>query len=300
MLDVTLLGTGGMIPLPQRYLTALAVEYSGQMVLVDCGEGTQVAIRSAGLGFKRIDTICLTHFHADHVAGLPGLLLTIGNSGRTEPLTIIGPEYVENLVKCLCVIAPQLPYPVNFLEVSPRFQYSVGDLYIEALPVEHMVPCYAYRFTLPRAPRFLPERARALGVPMALWSRLQNGEALSLGGKTVRPKQVMGPPRRGLSLCYATDMRPSKTLVKFARNADLFVCEGNYGDPADLGKARMRGHCTFQEAAEMARAAEVKELWLTHYSASMQNPETYLPFAQSIFPHSKINERRSTLSFDEE
>ena len=300
MLDICLLGTGSMMPLPYLYLTAMLARCGGSNLLIDCGEGTQVAIRAAGLGFKRIGTICLTHFHADHVAGLPGLLLTIGNSGRTEPITIIGPQYIENLVKCLCVIAPQLPYSLHFLEISTGFSHQIESLAIEALPVEHMVPCYAYRFRLSRAPRFLREKAEALGLPPRLWSRIQAGETVIHGEEKIRPEQVLGPPRQGLSLCYATDMRPSEALVDFARSADLFVCEGNYGDPAKREKAVLRGHCTFEEAAEMARRAEVKELWLTHYSASMPDPETYLPLAQAIFPHSKINAGRTTLAFPRE
>lgn len=299
MLEITLLGTGGMIPLPGRFLTALMVETGGKAVLVDCGEGTQVAIRAAKRGFRRIDAICLTHFHADHVAGLPGLLLTIGNSGRSEPITIIGPQYTEEIVRCLCVIAPQLPYEVHFQEAGPNLFHKVGLLRIEALPVEHMIPCFAYRFTLPRAAKFLPDRARELGVPLPLWRKLQSGEEACWDGHTVTPEQVTGPARPGLSLCYATDMRPSSALVDFARNTDLFVCEGNYGDPAKLEKAKLRGHCTFEEAADMARQADVKELWLTHYSASMPEPELYLPLARDIFSNTHINMGRKVLTFSD-
>ena len=118
MLEVNLLGTGGMVPLPGRFLTSLLVRYEGTAILIDCGEGTQVAIREQGLGFKQIAVICLTHFHADHVAGLPGLLLTIGNAGRADPLMIVGPAHVGEVVQCLCVIAPQLPYELRFAEIG--------------------------------------------------------------------------------------------------------------------------------------------------------------------------------------
>ena len=300
MLDVNLLGTGGMVPLPGRYLTALMVRYRGTAVLIDCGEGTQTAIRAAGLGFKQIGVLCLTHFHADHTAGIPGLLLSIGNSGRTEPLTVIGPKCVEQVVQCLCVIASQLPFDVNFIELGDgggERVLTIGSLTISAHPVEHRIPTYAYRLELARQGRFDTDKALALGVPVTCWKRLQEGEAVESGGRTIHPADVLGAPRRAVKLCYATDLRPAASLAAFAAGADLFICEGIYGDPELLDKAALHRHCHFAEAARMAKEAGAAELWLTHFSPSMLDPMEYLRTAADIFPNVRIGQNAATLRF---
>ena len=300
MLDICLLGTGGMVPLPERPLTALMAKYMGDAVLVDCGEGTQTAIRAARLGFKQISVICLTHFHADHMAGLPGLLLTIGNSGRTEPITIIGPKHVHEVVSCLLVIAQRLPFDLEFIETTPgKPLFSLGDMTIFAHAVEHWVPCYAYGFEIRRQGKFNAEKAKALGVPVKKWSFLQAGNPIQADEKIILPSDVMGPERKGLKLCYTTDLRPSDALADFAAGADLFVCEGMYGDPELLENALEHKHCLFTEAAGMAARAGVKELWLTHFSPSMPNPGDYLHFARGIFPKSHIDKRNTTLRFED-
>lgn len=298
MLDVTLLGTGGMVPLPERFLTSLLVRYNGSGILIDCGEGTQVAIRAAGLGFKQIDVILLTHFHADHIAGLPGLLLTIGNSGKTTPMTIVGPKRVDKVVDCLRVIAGQLPYEVQYLQIEqPGMLFQLDSLTISVHPVEHWVACYAYRMDLSRQPKFDAEKARALNIPVQLWSLLQRGETVSADGVTYQPEQVTGEARQGLSLTYTTDLRPSTAVADFAAESDLFICEGMYGDPALLDKAIEHRHCLFTEAAAMAKRGQVTQLWLTHYSPSMPNPEEFLCHATDIFPATKLGVGSVTLRF---
>lgn len=299
MLEAYLLGNGGMAPLPGRFLSSLLVRYQGKAILFDCGEGTQVAIRSAGQGVRQIAMICLTHLHADHVAGLPGLLLTIGNSGRTEPLTVLGPPYVREVVRCLRVIAPQLPYEVVCEEVPGEggVVFREGDLSLSALPVEHAIPCFAWRVDVSRKGRFHPERAKALEVPASDWRRLQNGEAVQVGDRTVIPQEVMGEERRGLRLCYATDLRPTPDMAGFAKGADLFICEGMYGSPEMRSQAEERGHCLFGEAAKMAADAGAEELWLTHFSPSVPRPEEYVGEASKIFPHVHVDRRSVHLRF---
>lgn len=300
MLDVDLLGTGGMLPLPGRFLSSLMVRCRGKAILIDCGEGTQVAIRVAGLGFKQIGVIAFTHFHADHISGLPGLLLMIANSGRTEPLVIIGPQGVQQVVDSLCVIAPQLPYPIEYRELEANGTVWVdGPLALSAQAVEHGVPCYAYRIDLARQARFDVEKAKALNIPVQLWSALQNGAEAVVDGRTVMPDAVAGPPRKGLRLCYATDMRPGEDLLEFARGADLFVCEGMHGDPGALAQAMKHGHCLFTEAAEMAAQAQVHTLWLTHFSPAMPDPEAWLLLAKAIFPNSCVRQTQCTLRFED-
>jgi len=313
MIEVNLLGTGGYAPLPERYLTSLYLKYNGCVILVDCGEGTQTAIRAAGLGFKQISIICLTHFHADHIAGLPGLLLTIGNSGRTEPLTVIGPKYTGQIVKCLCVIAPQLPFDINFVEIEKEekrkgkksketnsYIFNIDSLFISVHEVEHWISCYAYRFNLKRQGRFNPGKAKSLEIPVKYWSVLQAGNNVHVNGKHFTPSDVMGNERKGITVCYATDLRPSESISEFAANADLFICEGMYGDSELYEKAVEHRHCLFSEAAEMAEKACVKELWLTHFSPSVVNPEEYIANATDIFPNTRIGKNRDVLIFEEE
>lgn len=288
MLDVCLLGTGGMMPLPGRWLSSLLVRCQGRLLLVDCGEGTQVSQKVLGWGFKALDTICLTHYHADHVAGLPGMLLTIGNAGRTEPLTILGPPGLERVVAGLRTIAPELPYSVRCVEPGPGQVLECHGLRLAVLPLDHSLPCLAYALEAPRARPFLPERAQALGLPVQLWGRLQRGEPVEWSGRRVAPDEVLGPERRGLRVVFVTDTRPTPGLPAFVGGADLLVCEATYGDQADLPKAIERKHMTFAEAAELAGAGRVRQLWLTHFSPALEEPERYLEQAQAIFPNTVV------------
>ncbi len=286
MIDVCLLGTGGMMPLPNRYLTALMVRYNGKQILVDCGEGTQVAMKKRGWSAKPIDMILLTHFHADHVSGLPGLLLTMGNADRREPLLIAGPRGVERVVNSLRVICQELPFEIRFRELAaPEEELALPeepDLHIRAFKVRHSVPCYGYSFCLDRAGRFHPDKALALDIPKPFWGRLQKGETIETEDRVLTPDMVLGPPRRGILLTYCTDTRPCDSIVKAARNADLFICEGMYGEDDKLDKAREKRHMTFREAAELGREAQPERMWLTHYSPSMVRAEEFQPLVRSI------------------
>jgi len=288
MIDVSLLGTGGTLPLPERFLASALLRFGGHLILIDCGEGTQVSLRKLGWGIKDIDHILLTHFHADHVAGLPGLLLTIGNSGRGpgEPLTIAGPRGVQRVVEQLRVIAPRLPYPVRYQELtgSPAEVLAIDGLQLRACLGEHDAPCLAYRFDLPRAPEFQPDRARGLGLPVTFWKLLQRGATIEHEGRVVRPEEVLGPPRPGLALAYITDSRPTRALVEFVTDVDLLICEATYGDPADQPKAIENKHMTFAETAALAAAARAKQLWLTHFSPALPNPTYFRKQAEAVFP----------------
>lgn len=303
MIDVTLLGTGGMMPMPHRYLTSLLIRYNGRSIITDCGEGTQIALRKSGLSPKPIDVLCVTHFHADHISGLPGMLLTMGNAEKTTPLTIIGPKGLHRVVSSLRVIAPELPFVVDCIEIEEREQtFWFDDLYIDAFRVNHNVLCYGYSFRVGRKGRFDVERAQALGLEKKFWGRLQKGETIKEGGKVYTPDMVMGPDRKGLHLTYTTDTRPCPAIAENAKGADLFICEGMYGEPGMEEKARGYKHMTFKEAAGLAKEAEVKELWLTHYSPSLLKPGDYVDEARKIFPnsHAARDGRSTTLVFSEE
>ena len=305
MIDVCLLGTGGMMPLPYRYLTSLMLRYNGKGILVDCGEGTQVALRKKGWSPKPVDVILFTHYHADHISGLPGMLLTMGNAERTEPVLMAGPKGLSRIVNSLRVIAPELPFEIQFLELSEREQTfdlpGEKDFHIHAFRVSHNVPCYGFAFELDRAGRFDAARAQAQGIPLKLWSRLQKGETIETEEGTYTPDMVLGPPRKGLKLVYSTDTRPCESIVKYASGADLLICEGMYGEPDKAEKAREHKHMTFTEAARIARKAAPKQMWLTHYSPSLIRPEEYIDPVRSIFPESIAarDGRTTTLAFEE-
>lgn len=285
MLDICLLGTGGMMPLPYRWLTSLMVRYNGMSVLIDCGEGTQIALKEKGWSPKPIDVICFTHYHADHVSGLPGMLLTMGNAERTEPLTLIGPKGLTRVVGALRVIAPELPFPIVCQEIEkPEESFSIGGMKIEAFKVNHNVLCYGYSIGIARTGRFQVEKAQALGIDRKYWSRLQKGESIETQEGLYTPDMVLGAPRKGLKVTYTTDTRPTDSIVTHAADSDLFICEGMYGEPEKKAKAREYKHMTFYEAAELAKKAHVKELWLTHFSPSLVRAETYMPEVRKIFP----------------
>lgn len=288
MLDVCLLGTGGMMPLPYRWLTALMARYNGHSILIDCGEGTQIAMKEKGWSPKPIDVICFTHFHADHISGLPGMLLTMGNAERTEPLLLIGPKGLTKTVAALRTIAPELPFTIECREIDGDEEiFEFGELKIKAFKVNHNVLCYGYTITVDRLGKFDVEKARSAGIDVKFWNRLQHGEIVEDNGKIYAPAMVMGEARKGIKLTYCTDTRPVKSIVDNAREADLFICEGMYGEHDKLQKAKEHKHMTFYEAARLAKEADVKELWLTHYSPSLTRPEPYMDEVRSIFEHSK-------------
>jgi len=288
MLDIVLLGCGGTVPLKNRWLTACYLRCNGRAVLIDCGEGTQIAVKEAGVSLFAIDTICLTHYHADHVSGLPGLLLSMGNEGRIAPLAIYGPRGLQRIIEGLRVIAPELPFSLELHEFTQQQEnFIAGDLHFTAFGVQHTLPCYGYRVHLPRAGKFDPVRAEALGLEKKYWGRLQKGEIVELDGKTYTPDMVMGGARKGIKLTYCTDTRPTESIVAHAENADLFICEGMYGEPEKKAKAKEYKHMTFYEAAELAKKAQVEEMWLTHYSPSLIRPEEYMKDVKAIFPNSK-------------
>lgn len=303
MLEVCLLGTGGMMPLPRRWLTSMMARFNGSSVLIDCGEGTQIAVKEKGWSFKPIDVICFTHYHADHISGLPGLLLTMGNAERTKPLIMIGPKGLERVVSALRVIAPELPFSIQFIELTkPQETIELDGYKIEAFKVNHNVTCYGYTMEIPRTGRFQLEKAIEQNIPKQYWSRLQKGENIENNGIRYTPDMVLGAQRKGIKLTYCTDTRPTQSIIENAKEADLFICEGMYGEKGKEAKAMEYKHMTFYEAAELAKQAKVKELWLTHYSPSLTRPEEFMAGVRNVFSNAKAGKDGKTvlLEFEED
>jgi len=307
MIDVCLLGTGGMMPLADRWLTSVLIRCNGRMILIDCGEGTQIPLKLCGWGFKAIDVILFTHYHADHVAGLPGLLLAIGNSGKEEPLTLMGPPGIKEIVEGLTIISPELSYALRLVELSDSeiceifFKDTdlIDNLVIRSIPVDHSLTCLSYSLELKRQGKFDAERARMLNIPIKFWKMLQKGETITYNGNVIYPEMVLGKARKGIKVSYCTDTRPTEGLVDFIKGSDLFICEGMYGDEKDFDKAVQKKHMMFSEAAELASKGNVRELWLTHYSPSLTDPEQYIKAARDIFKNAYTGKdlHKKTITF---
>ncbi len=286
MIDICLLGSGGMMPLPGRWLSSALVRYGSTLTLFDAGEGTQIPWKSAGWGFKQLGAICLTHMHADHVAGLPGVLFMLANAGKTEPLDIYGPPGTRYVFEGLHRIFHDMPFPIRLHELIGGEQFSLPDgLKGSAGAASHGIPCLAYRIDLERNPAFLAEQAKALGLPVQLWSRLQHGETLTYDGRIITPSQVLGPPRRGIALAFITDTRPTPTLSQLASDVDLMICESMYDNPVDLPLAQAHYHMLATEAAALAKSAGAHELILTHFSPKITDPAMAERAARHVFPN---------------
>ncbi|MCI5723335.1 MAG: ribonuclease Z [Erysipelotrichaceae bacterium] len=303
MLDVCLLGTGGTVPLPNRWLTSLFLRWQGHAMLVDCGEGTQIALHQQAISCKSIDTILLTHYHTDHTAGLPGILLTMAKSERTEPVTIYGPKGLVDVMEGVYKVARYIPFEINLIEMTEKENdFIVDGLKIKAINAKHSVPCFAYIFQLDRMPKFDRQKAEALNIPMRIWGQLQKGNVVEKDGITYDPSQVLGQPRRGIQMVYATDTRPLDRLVDLASHADLYIGEGMYGDPEKIEKAMLNKHSTMQETAILAKKMEAKELWFTHYSPSVKDPMEYADVIHQIFNNAVFSHdgQQKTLRFIDE
>ena len=297
MIDVCLLGTGGMMPLPDRFLTSLYLRHEGKVILIDCGEGTQTAIRSASLRFKPIDSILLTHYHADHVSGLVGLLLTLGNEDRTEPLHIFGPVGLKKVMGALKVIVPELAYEIILNEIEPGCVFERAGLTITAIAANHGMPCLSYGVYLRRAGKFDPQKAVRNGVPLPLWGKLQNGEY----AEGFKPEDVLGEERKGIRLVYSTDTLPLREVASYGKNADLLVLEGMFGGNEKDERALITHHSTMNQSACLARDAGAGQLWLTHYSPANPHPEEYAEEVRAIFPNTviSVDGQKTTLRFED-
>lgn len=308
MLDVTLIGTGALQPLPNRALASAAFTLSGHTLLLDCGEGTQSAAKAAGISLMKIAAIALTHYHGDHIFGLPGLIQSLNIAGRTEPLYIFGPDGIETALAPILALCPNLEYEIRLFQL-PKEGVSLREFcpawphqaHLIPFPTQHRISSQGYKLLLSRAGKFLPEKAKALGIPVGMWKKLQQGQSLEINGCTIHPHQVMEGPRRGISAVYTGDTSPCATMIDAVKDTDLFICEATYASDAYLDSAQTYGHTTFPQAAQLARQAQPKAMWLTHYSPMIDNPDDFLAPAAAIFPYIQCGRDRMkvTLVFKE-
>ncbi len=296
MIDVCLLGTGGMLPLKDRFLTSLYIEKDGKALLIDCGEGTQVAMGVHGIKMSKIEMLLITHSHADHITGLPGLLLSIGNCSRTSPLDVYLPESCLETVKSMMSVCGYLPYEVIFhtLPDNEPAEIDAGKidemLTLTTLPLKHSVECIGYSMSFAKKPVFAPEKAKALGVPVQFWKQLHAGGSVTLDdGTVITTEQVTNESRDSIKITYTTDSLPLDEIVPFAENADLFICEGMYGSLDKKESMNGKGHMLMQDACELASKAGAKRLWLTHYSPAEKNPEEFENELKGIFENVSIS-----------
>ncbi len=290
-----------MMPMPGRWLSCALLRCGSTLTLFDCGEGTQVPWKALGWGFRQLGAICFTHMHADHVAGLPGVLFMVSHSGRTEPLDIYGPPGTTYVVEGLRRIAAELPFPVQIHELHSGEHFALpGGLHGSCAAASHGIPCLAYRVELERKPAFQIEQARALGLPLQLWSRLQHGETVEHNGQTITPGQVLGPPRRGISLAFITDTRPTRALSEFAHDVDLLICESMYDEPGDLPLAQSNAHMLAEESATIASAARAHSLILTHFSPKIVDTSRAERAARQIFANTRAARDGMVVTLDYE
>lgn len=300
MIDLILLGCGGNLPTSNRYLSSLFINYNGSKILIDCGEGTQISMKMKNCGFKNLDLILITHLHGDHFNGLPGLLSTIGNSGRTDDLTIVGPVGIKEYINAVMVLIEYIPYKLNIIE-NPKNTFSLDhdilkDIEISTMELDHSRECLGYSLYFKRRPKFNKEKAISNNVPIILWQKLQSGKNIVYNEVEYTPSMVLGDNRKGIKVSFITDTRPLLSIPEFIKDSNLFVCEGMYGDDIDISKAVKNHHMTFREAASLARLGNVDKLILTHFSPSLEDPYIYLNNATSVFKNTIIGEDR--LSFN--
>ncbi|MDD5929146.1 MAG: ribonuclease Z [Spirochaetales bacterium] len=297
-MEAFILGCGGMMPLPYRHLTSVLLRRDGDLFLFDCGEGTQVSLRRLNLKWKKISAIFISHTHADHVTGLPGILMLSSQVDRTEPLYIYGPpkikEYVETSRK---VLDMYINYPIVVKEITaPCIVHTGEDYSIRCFPLEHTKTCVGYTLEENDRPgEFNPQTARELNVPCGpLWSKLQHGEEVEASdGKIIKPEMVMGEKRSGRKFSFVTDTLYKPSIIDEVRNSDLLVCEGMFEQEL-LDQAKEKKHMTAMQAAAIAKEADVKKMCMIHYSPRYTDKELsiLLEEAKSVWPSAELSKDR--------
>src|SRR5437867_12329356 len=291
-MQIVFLGTSGSWPTPKRNVSAVAVKRGPEVILFDCGEGTQRQFMQSKLSFMQVSRVFVSHFHGDHFLGLPGMVQSMSMNGRETPLEVYGPRGIERLVGDLLSLGYFTPgFPVHAKELTPGGAIDCGEYVVRAFEAVHTVPCVSYVLEeKPRPGRFSVDRAEALGVPSGpMYSRLQEGAPITIGGRTIRPEDVLGPPRRGRKIVYTGDTMPHETLVEMAQGADVLIHDAT-SDAVLEEKANRRSHSCVRQAAETAKEAGVGLLVLTHLSPRYEDPTSILEDAKQVFANVRVAE----------
>lgn len=289
-----MIGTGGNVPSPKRFCSSSLLNYKGKKILIDCGEGSQISMKKIGCGFKGIDLILITHLHGDHINGLPGLLQTLGNAEKRNPLTIVGPKGIKKVIYFMLNIIEGVPYEINIIE-NPSGCFSINedilrDIEISTIDLNHSTECIGFSLYFKRSRKFIQKLALENNVPKKLWKGLQEGRTYIIDDNTYTPDLVLGEYRRGIKISFITDTRPIPSIYDFVKNSDLLICEAMYGDDMDISKAVKNKHMTFRESATIAKKGDVEKLLLTHFSPSVDDPNIFRNNAESIFKNVIIPE----------
>ena len=285
--QITFLGTAGSWPTKERSASAIALDMEKEVILLDCGEGTQRQLFRSPVSFMRVRRVLITHFHGDHFLGLPGLIQSMGLNNRTEPLDVYGPrgarEFVEMILR-LGYFTQKFPVAVH--EMAPGDVLDLGSYAVRAAAARHPVPALAYRVEeKEKRGRFDAEKARSLGMRGADFARVEAGETLTIGGRVIPPDLVLGPPRPGRSVTYSGDSSPAPEVVQLARGSDVLIHEATTAEDLE-GEANQWGHSSAHQAAEIAREAGVGLLFLTHFSSRYPEAEPLEAEARRTFPES--------------
>lgn len=297
-MEAFILGCGGMMPLPYRHLTSVLLRRDGSLFLFDGGEGTQVSLKRLNLKWKKINAIFVSHTHADHVTGLPGILMLSAQVERSEPLYIYGPpkiaEYIETSRK---VLDMYINYPIVVKEITaPCIVRKEADFQVRAFPLDHTKTCVGYTLEeFDRPGEFNPQKALELKIPMGpLWGKLQKGEAVtSEDGKTIFPQMVMGQKRHGRKFSFVTDTLYKPYIAEEVKNSDLLICEGMFEDEL-IDQAKEKKHMTASQAATIAKNSASKRMYMIHYSPRYTDKELpkLLEQAKKIYPNAELSKDR--------
>ncbi len=284
-MQLTFLGTAGSWPTKERSASAIALDLEHELLLLDCGEGTQRQLFQSSVSFMRVRRIFLTHFHGDHFLGLPGLIQSMSLNHRTEPLDIYGPPDTKEMVgRALGMGYFTLRFPIEVHPLAPGSTVEFEGYSVRTAHAEHPVPALSYRIEeAPKRGRFDGARARALGIRGSDFARLEAGEPVHVGSSVVHPSDVMGPPRPGRSVVYSGDTAPSPDVERLAHRATVLIHEATTAQELE-GQANEWGHSSARQAATLARAAEVSALFLTHFSARYKELAPLEEEACIVFP----------------
>lgn len=281
---IVFLGTAGSWPTKERSASAIALDTEKELVLLDCGEGTQRQFFHSTVSFMRVRRVFISHFHGDHFLGLPGLIQSMCLNNRTEPLDLYGPpDAKEMFERVLAMGYFTLRFPVHLHTLRPQESVELPGYTVRTAHADHTVPALAYRVEEgPRRGRFDAARAHSLGIQGRDFARLESGETVVINGRSVRPEDVIGPARAGLSVVYSGDGRPSEHVQKLSHRASALIHESTMSGEHEA-EANAWGHSSARQAAEIAREAEVGHLYLTHFSSRYKDPEPLAVEARSRF-----------------